>query len=386
MIDFSLTDEQKELVRRARKFAREHVAPVAAEHDRTGEFPKEVCAVAFSERFMNAHVPEEYGGPGLGILDGVLFMEEIFTACTGIGTAVFANGLSQMPVIKFGNEEQKKEFLEPMTKKLMYSAYCVTEPGAGSDVARIQTEARRDGDDYVINGTKWWITGGAVASWYFVVAQVPDEGHTGFLVPADTAGITVGIKEYNLGQRASNTVRVVFEDVRVPKRYRLGGEGDGFKIAMRAFDATRPIVAAGANGITRAALNLSLDYAKRRNTFDKKLISNQGISFKLAEMATRLEHCRLVTWKAAWEVDSGLDNTESSSKAKWFASDVAMEAAVECAQIMGGYGYTNEMPAEKLMRDAKIYQIYEGATEIQKIVIVGKLLRKKEVVLEVDDA
>ncbi|MCB1307544.1 MAG: acyl-CoA dehydrogenase family protein [Leptospiraceae bacterium] len=381
-MEFSLTEEDKSLIEHAREFTREFISPRAVEYDRSGEFPMDICKEAFRQGLMNFHVPEKYGGKGYGILKGVLSMEEIFAGCTGIGTALFANGLSQFPLILHGTEEQKKEFLEPMTRKMIFSAYAVTEPDAGSDVNRISTAAKRDGDDYVINGTKWWITGGSVASWYFVLARVAEKRHTGFIVPADSPGISQGVKEINLGQHASNTVRVTFEDVRVPARYRVGEEGDGFKIAMNAFDMTRPIIATGANGITRTALNYGLDYSRRRRTFDKRLISNQGISFKLAEMATKLEAARMLTYKAAWQADNGQDNTLASAKAKWFASDVAMEAAVECAQILGGYGFSNEMPAEKLIRDAKIYQIYEGASEIQKMVIVGKLLRKKEVGVE----
>jgi acyl-CoA dehydrogenase len=217
-----------------------------------------------------------------------------------------------------------------------------------------------------------------VASWYFVLARTGDE-LTGFLVPADSAGVVRGPKEINLGQHASNTVRLTFEDVKVSAANRLGAEGKGFDIAMATFNHTRPGVAAGANGITKAALNIALSYAKRRRTFDKKLISNQGISFKLAEMMTRLDAARQLTYRAAWLFDMGLDNAREAAQAKWFAADVAMQAAIECAQVLGGYGYTQEMPAEKLIRDAKIYQIYEGASEIQKMIIVSKLLRMKEV-------
>jgi acyl-CoA dehydrogenase len=265
-----------------------------------------------------------------------------------------------------------------MTEEMMFSAYAVTEPEAGSDVSRVKTTAEKVGEDYVLNGVKWWITNGSVASWYFVLARVEDRP-TAFIVPADSPGIIRGPKEHNLGQHASNTVRVTLEDVKVPESMRLGDEGDGFQIAMKTFDHTRPGVAAGANGITKAALNIALSYAKRRRTFDKKLISNQGISFKLAEIMTRLDAARLLTYRAAWLFDQGEDNAREAAEAKWFAADVAMQAAVECTQVLGGYGYTNEMPAEKLVRDAKIYQIYEGASEIQKMIIVGKLMRLREV-------
>jgi len=377
-MDFSLSPAQKELRAQAKAFTEEWVAPHAARYDRTGEFPAEICREAFKRGFMNTSVPEEYGGRHLAVVDHTLITEEICTGCSGIGTAIDANGLSQYPVILAGTHEQKQRFLAPMIEHLSFSAYAVTEPEAGSDVARVKTTARKIGNDYVLNGTKWWITNGSVASWYFVLART-GESLTGFIVPADSAGIVRGPKEINLGQHASNTVRVTFEDVKVPERCRLGAEGEGFNIAMATFNHTRPGVAAGANGITKAALNIALSYAKRRRTFDKKLISNQGISFKLAEMMTRLDAARFLTYKAAWLYDHGEDNAREAAEAKWFAADVAMSAAIECAQVLGGYGYTQEMPAEKLIRDAKIYQIYEGATEIQKMIIVAKLLRMKEV-------
>ena len=373
-----ITAEQEELVEKAREFTREWISPNAAEYDRSGEFPLEICREAFKRGFMNPHVPAEYGGAAHKVLDHCMVMEEFCTGCSGIATAIDANGLSQYPVILVGTDEQKRRFLAPMIEELMFSAYAVTEPEAGSDVARVKTTATKVGSDYVLNGIKWWITNGSVASWYFVLARVGDQP-TGFIVPADSPGIIRGPKEYNLGQHASNTVRVTFEDVKVPEGFRLGEEGDGFKIAMKTFDHTRPGVAAGANGIAKAALNIGLSYAKRRRTFDRKLISNQGISFKLAEMMTRLDAARLLTYRAARLFDQGLDNAREAAEAKWFAADTAMQAALECAQILGGYGYTNEMPAEKLIRDAKIYQIYEGASEIQKMIIVGKLMRLKEV-------
>ena len=354
------------------------ISPNASAHDRSGEFPMKICREAFKLGLMNSHVPVEYGGEACAVLDHCMVMEELSTGCSGIATAIDGNGLSQYPVIVAGTDDQKRRFLAPMTEELMFCAYAVTEPEAGSDVARIRTTAAKVGNDYVLNGVKWWITNGSVASWYFVLAKVDDKP-TGFIVPADSDGIVRGPKEINLGQHASNTVRITLEDVKVPAANRLGEEGDGFKIAMKTFDHTRPGVAAGANGITKAALNIALSYSRRRRTFDKKLISNQGISFKLAEMSTQLDAARFLTLKAAWLFDNGRDNTREAAEAKWFAADVAMEAAIECAQVLGGYGYTSEMPAEKLIRDAKIYQIYEGATEIQKMIIVSKLMRMKEV-------
>ncbi len=377
-MEFTLTAKQQEFVEKARAFTKEWVSPNATKHDRSGEFPIDICKEAFNLGFMNPHIPKEFGGEAHQVLDHCLIMEEICTGCSGIGTALGSNGLSQYPVTFAGNDFQKKKFLEPMTQELMFSAYCVTEPEAGSDVSRIKTVAKKVGNDYVINGVKWWITCGSVASWYFVLARVDDKP-TGFIVPAETAGIIRGVKEHNLGQHASNTVRVTFEDVKVPETFRLGEEGDGFKIAMKTFDHTRPGIASGANGITKAALNIALTYSKGRRTFDKKLISNQGVSFKLAEMVTKLDAARYMTYLAADLFDQGKDNARQAAQAKWYAGEVAMTSAVECCQILGGYGYTNEMPAEKLLRDAKIYQIYEGASEIQKMIIVAKLMRTREV-------
>ncbi|HUK12166.1 MAG TPA: acyl-CoA dehydrogenase family protein [Thermoanaerobaculaceae bacterium] len=377
-MDFNPTPRQQELVERAREFTREWISPNAARYDRSGEFPRDICREAFKRGFMNPHVPKEYGGAAEAVVDHCMVMEELATGCSGIATAIDGNGLSQYPVILAGTDAQKRRFLAPMTEELTFSAYAVTEPEAGSDVSRVRTTAAKVGNDYVLNGVKWWITNGSVASWYFVLART-GETLTGFIVPADSPGIVRGPKEVNLGQHASNTVRVTLEDVKVPEAFRLGDEGKGFDIAMATFNHTRPGVAAGANGITKAALNIALSYAKRRRTFDKKLISNQGISFKLAEMMTRLDAARFLTYKAAWLFDQGIDNAREAAQAKWFAADVAMSAAIECAQVLGGYGYTQEMPAEKLIRDAKIYQIYEGATEIQKMIIVSKLLRMKEV-------
>jgi acyl-CoA dehydrogenase len=378
MMEFRLTAEQTELVERARTFTREFIGPSSMKYDRSGEFPREICREAFKQGFMNPHIPAEYGGSPHTVLDHCMVLEEMATGCSGIATAIDANGLSQYPVILAGNDDQKRRFLAPMTEELMFSAYAVTEPEAGSDVSRVKTSATKIGSDYVLNGIKWWITNGSVASWYFVLARVDDKP-TAFVVPADSPGIIRGPKEINLGQHASNTVRVSFEDVKVAEKNRLGDEGDGFQIAMKTFDHTRPGVAAGANGITKAALNIALSYAKRRRTFDKKLISNQGISFKLAEIMTGLDAARYLTYKAAWLFDQGEDNAREAAEAKWFAADVAMKAAIECSQVLGGYGFTTEMPAEKLIRDAKIYQIYEGATEIQKMIIVGKLMRMREV-------
>jgi acyl-CoA dehydrogenase len=374
MIDFELSQEQKDLQKLARDFAQAEIAPHAAEFDRSGEFPMDICQKAFDLKLMNNHIPREYGGMARSGVEEAIIAEEISAACSGIGTALEANGLAEAPLILFGNDYHTHTFLKPMTEKLSFAAYAVTEPEAGSDVARVKLEARKVGKKWVLNGVKWWITNGGIASWYFVLART-EKGPTGFVVAADSPGITRGAKEWNMGQRCSNTVRIQFEDVEVPEENLIHEEGDGFKVAMKTFDHTRPLVGAAALGVARCAFTHALNYAKTRKAFDRKIITYQGIGFKLADMAMKIDAARFLVWRAAWLYDNHKPNAKEASMAKAFAADTAMEAATEAVQIFGGYGYTNEMPVEKLMRDAKIYQIYEGTCEIQRTIIVGQLLR-----------
>ena len=380
MIDFSLTEEQQALQELARKFAREEMAPKAAHHDETGEFPREVAKKAWELGLMNTHVPPEYGGMGLGTLDGCIITEELAWGCTGIATAMEANALASAPVIVAGNEEQKKEFLGRLTSEPLFAAYAVTEPGAGSDVAGIRTKARKVGDDYVIDGSKAWITNGGVANWYFVLAYTDQEkkhkGMSGFIVPADTPGITVGKKEWNLGQRASDTRGLTFEDVKVPAKYLLGKEGDGFRIAMSAFDHTRPPVASGAVGLAQRAMDEAIKYAKERKTFGLPIAAYQAISFMIADMAMQIEAGRHLVRLAAWAIDNGMRNTKYAAMAKAFCADMAMKVATDAVQVHGGYGYSHEYPVEKLMRDAKIYQIYEGTSQIQRLIICKEIFER----------
>ncbi|CAN5637393.1 acyl-CoA dehydrogenase family protein [soil metagenome] len=382
MVDFNLSDEQRQMQQLARDFMRKEVAPKAAHHDQTGEFPKEICQRAWQQGLMNTHIPEEYGGLGLGVLDGCLIAEEIASGCTGIGTAMEANNLAEAPVILSGSEEQKKEFLKPMTEELQFAAYCVTEPGAGSDVAGIKTTAVKVGDEYVLNGQKMWITNAGVASWYYVLAYTdPTQGHKGmsaFIVPRDKAGITVGKKENNLGQRASDTRGITFEDVKIPKKYLLGAEGQGFKISMSAFDHTRPLVASAAVGLAKSAMEHAVRYASERETFGQSIAKYQAVSFMLADMDKDIQAARLLCWLAAWMIDSGIRNTREAAIAKAFAADTAMKVATDAVQIFGGYGYSCEYPVEKLMRDAKIFQIYEGTSQIQRVIIARHLTATHE--------
>ncbi len=373
MINFALSEEQTQLQELARKFTKEEIIPKAAHHDETGEYPREIAKKAWEVGLMNTHIPQEYGGLGLGVLEGCIITEELAYGCTGIATAMEANTLAAAPVIVAGNDDQKKEFLGKLSASPLFAAYCVTEPGAGSDVSGIRTQAKKVGSEYVINGSKMWITNGSVADWYFVLAYtdptLKHKGMSGFLIPANTAGISVGKKEWNMGQRASDTRGITFEDVKIPEKYRLGREGDGFKIAMSAFDHTRPAVAAGAVGLARRAMDEAIQYAKTRKTFGQPISNYQAISFMVADMAKDIEAARLLVHKAAWTIDQGQRNTQFAAMAKAFAADTAMRIATDAVQVFGGYGYSKEYPVEKLMRDAKIYQIYEGTSQIQRLII-----------------
>ncbi|XP_014349281.1 medium-chain specific acyl-CoA dehydrogenase, mitochondrial isoform X3 [Latimeria chalumnae] len=330
---------------------------------------------------MNGHIPESCGGLGLGIFDTCLTSEELAYGCTGIQTAIEANSLGQMPVIIAGNEQQKKKYLGRLMEEPLMCAYCVTEPGAGSDVAGIKTRAEKKGDEYIINGQKMWITNGGKANWYFVLTRTnpdpkapPSGAFTGFIVDGDTPGIQIGRKELNMGQRCSDTRGIVFEDVRVPKENVLIAEGAGFKVAMGAFDKTRPPVAAAATGLAQRALDEAVKYAMERKTFGRLIVEHQAVSFMLAEMAMKTVLARMAYQRSAWEVDEGRKNTFFASVAKAFAGDIANQVASDAVQIFGGNGYNSEYPVEKLMRDAKIYQIYEGTAQIQRMIIVRELL------------
>ena len=377
-IDFSLSPEQEDLVKLARDFVKREFTPeVVRHHDETGEFPMPILKKAFELGLMNAHVPQEYGGLGLAVIDAVMVGEEIGAGCTGIGTAMEANNLAEAPLILAGNDDQKKRFLGPMMEELKLAAYCVTEPNAGSDVQGIKTRARKVGDDYVINGSKMWITNGGVADWYFVLAYTDPEkgtrGMTGFLVPRSTPGISVGKKEQNMGQRASDTRGLSFEEVVVPAKNRLGEEGQGFKIAMGAFDHTRPLVASAAVGLARSAADHAIAYAKERQAFGAPLATFEGVSFMIADMAKDVEAARQLVRYAAWTIDRGQRNTRLAAYAKLFAADTAMRVATDAVQVFGGNGYNKEYPVEKLMRDAKIFQIYEGTSQIQRLIIAKEI-------------
>ena len=378
MVDFTLTEEQEMLRQLARDFAKSEVMPVAKHHDETGEFPVAVVKKAWEAGLLNTKVPDAYGGLGLGVFESCLIAEELGYGCTGITTAIEANNLAEAPLIVAGSDAVKRRFLAPMIDAFGMAAYAVTEPGAGSDVAAVKTTAVKKGAGYVINGTKQWITNAAKADWYFVLAKTdPAAGHrgmTGFVVPRDTPGVSVGRKEMNMGQRASDTRQVVFEDVEIPADYMVGPEGQGFKVAMAAFDVTRPMVAGTAVGLIKRALHESVAYAKERKTFGQPIANHQAIAFMIADMATALEAARLLVWQAAQAFDRGQRNTLLAAHAKRFAADEAMRVAVDAVQVFGGYGFNTEYPVEKLMRDAKIFQIYEGTSQVQRLIISRHLL------------
>jgi acyl-CoA dehydrogenase len=381
-VSFALTDEQKALRELAREFAANEIRPKAAEYDEHSTHPADIIAKAHEVGLMNLHVPEELGGLGLPAFDGMLAGEEISWGCSGIGTAICANGLGAGPVILAGSEEQKAKWLPPLLDEPILCSFGLSEPEAGSDVARMKTTAVRRGDEYVLNGSKTFITNAGYASWTVVFAKTdPTKGHRGisaFIVPMDLPGVTIEKHLEKMGQRATDTTAFALTDVVVPAENRLGEEGDGFKIAMRTLDFTRPGTAAGAVGVAQAAYELSVDYAKERVTFDVPIAMHQGVNFMIADMATQIEAARLLVWQSAWLHDLGKRATLQSSFAKLFAADTVMKVTTDAVQVFGGYGYIKEYPVEKLMRDAKLFQIYEGTSQIQRLVIAKEIFLPRD--------
>ncbi|CCO35370.1 acyl-CoA dehydrogenase [Rhizoctonia solani AG-1 IB] len=352
-VGFALTEEQAGIQDLARKFTRDNIVPVAAEYDRSMQYPWPIIKMAHSVGLLNTHIPEEYGGPGLGLVECALISEELAYGCTGIQTAIEANGLAQAPLIVAASENIKKKYLGRMTEAPLVAAYGVTEPGAGSDVANITTRAVKKGDKWILNGTKMWITNAGHANWFFVLArtdssQTASRGMTGFVVDADSAGITLGKKEINMGQRCSDTRMVTFEEVEVPEE-----ASEGFKIAM---------IASAAVGLSQRALEEAMQYAQTRKTMGVPIIQHQAVAFMLADMAIHTEAARALVWKAAWSKDAGHRNTLYASMAKTLASRTAVENANLAVQVFGGAGFNTEYPVEKLFRDSKIFELYEGST------------------------
>jgi len=373
MIDFELTEDQIALRDMAHEFAAGEMRPKAAAYDQGHDFPEDVMRKAFEVGFLTCTVPAEYGGVGLGDLDTAIVSEELAWGCAGMYTTMMANSLAFTPILLFGTAAQKERLFAPFLKDMAFASYCLTEREAGSDTSAIKTTARKDGGDFVINGSKCFITNGGVASLYVVFANsAPEKGPRGlsvFAVPRDTPGVSVGKVEDKFGHRASNTTELFFEDVRVPAANLIGREGQGFIVAMKTFDKTRAAVGAAGVGIARAALEYAVEYSKTRVQFGKPIATFQATAFKLAQMAMDLEAARLAVWRAAWLMDKGRPNGKESAMAKCLGSDAAMRNALEALQIFGGYGYMKDYPVEKLVRDAKLLQIYEGTNEIQRLVI-----------------
>ncbi len=378
-INFSLTEEQKMIQKLARDFAVNEIVPVAEHYDKTHDYPWPVVKKAQELGLTTMIIPEEYGGMGFSLLEECVINEELAWGCSGISTAISVNGLGILPILIAGNDAQKEAYCTRMVEGQL-SAYCLTEPAAGSDVASIRTTARRDGDYYILNGSKTFITGATVANFYTVFAYTDPstryKGMSCFIVDRDWDGVSVGKPFDKMGQHASDTAEVIFEDVKVPVTHLLGAEGMGFIIAMKVFDKSRPSSAAGAVGVARRALEESIKYAKERYAMGKPIWQHQAIGHMIADMAMEVEAARLLVWKSAWAVDAGVRNTTISAFGKAYAADMAMRVTTNAVQVFGGYGYMAEYPVEKLMRDVKIYQIYEGTSQIQRNIIMRELFRE----------
>jgi acyl-CoA dehydrogenase len=385
-MSFTLNEDQEAIRESAHEFAKDVIRPAAPHHDQTGEYPWEVLTQAFEAGLMNLHIPEKYDGSGFCHLDSLLVAEELAWGCSGIGTAMEANGLAQAPILVSKDENLIRKYLAPMAEDLkdgrpIMCAYAVTEPGAGSDVRSLSTKAERRGDKWILNGSKMWITNAGVADWYFVVAYTDVEkgykGMSAFIVEKNWPGVIVGAKEKNLGQRASDTRAITFENVEVPAENLVGQEGAGWLLAMSAFDHTRPAVSCASVGVARAAMEYARDYSMERKTMGKPIYQHQAISFMVAEMAMNIDAGRLLCWRAASLKDQGLRNTMEASMAKAFCADMCMKVTTDAVQVFGGYGYSQEYPVEKLMRDAKIFQIYEGTSQIQRLIIGRELYSRR---------
>ena len=380
MVDFQLDEMQEMLRDLAREFAMEEIRPHAEHWDANSEYPKDTINAAHEMGLLNLHISEDYGGPGLGSMEEVIVNEELAWGDPGFATAAYATSLACAPLITGATHEQKDKYLRMVAEDGALASYAITEPGAGSDVAACKTLAIKDGDEYVINGSKMWITGAGKADWLFVLAKTaPDAGYkgmSGFIVDANTPGLSLGKKENNMGQRCSDTRSITFDDMRVPAENLCGGsESGGWMNAMKAFDMSRPNIAAHATGLARAAYEHALQYSGERQTFGKPLHRHQAIQFMLADMKTKIEASRMLTWKSASESDAGIVNTESAAHAKRFAADTAMEVATDAVQVYGGYGYSEEYPVARLMRGAKVMQIYEGSSQVQRM-IIGREITK----------
>jgi acyl-CoA dehydrogenase len=379
MLGFDLTDEQQQLSALARRFAEQEIIPKARQYDEEATFPRDICEKAFAAGLINFAVPKELGGPGMGVLDVCLLTEELNYGCSGVGNVIAANDLGVLPLLIAGSEEQKSTYLGQLMERLRFCAFAITEPGAGSDVASMAASYRREGDGFVINGTKHFISNGSVADWYTMFAtsdrRLRHKGISCFVLPANLPGVTKTRMHGKLGQRAADTGEIVFDNVRVPASALVGKEGQGFEYAMKTFERSRPQIGAIATGIAQRALDECIKYAKQRTAFGQPIANFQALQFMMADMAVEIEAMRLLTWKAAWSVDQGKPRNVISSYSKVFSADACMKITTDAVQLFGGYGYMNEYPVQKLMRDAKLLQIYEGTQQIQRVVIARELLK-----------
>ena len=375
-LDFNLTEEQIRLREEVHQFVQEEVSPVVGEYDAKDEFPKQIAEMAFERGFMNVRIPTKYGGRGLGLLDEVIITEELAYGGVGIATSINVNSLGFEPILLAGTEEQKEKYLTSLTQKLSFVAFAFSETVVGSDVAGIECKAWKEGDEYVLDGSKFWITNAILADLFVLFAKTGENRKelTAFIVPANLAGIKVSPPVKKLGIRESPTSAISFKQVRIPEENLLGQEGEGFKIAMNTFNASRPAIGAFGIGLARHALDLAIDYAKERKAFTVPLANFQMIQELIAHMVIGIEAAKGLTYKAAWLIDNNTPNLTISSCAKVYSSEVAMRAALDCLQIWGGRGYLRTNPVEKLVRDAKVLEIYEGTTQIQKVVISGAAL------------
>jgi len=380
MVNFQLDEMQEMLRELAHEFAIDEIRPNAEHWDANSQYPKEAIQAAHELGLLNLHIPEDYGGPGLGLIEEVLVNEELAWGDPGFATAAYATSLACAPIITGATEEQKQKWLRKVSEDGALASYGVTEPGAGSDLAACKTTAIRDGDEYVINGSKMFITGAGYADFFFILAKTDlDAGYkgmSGFIIEAGAEGFTLGKKETNMGQRCSDTRAITFDNVRVPVENLIGGsESGGWLNAMNAFDMSRPNIAAHATGLARAAYEHALQYSNERHSFGKPLHKHQAIQFMLVDMKTKIEASRLLTWKSAYEADNGIRNTESAAHAKRFSADIAMQVSTDAVQVFGGYGYSEEYPVARLMRGAKVMQIYEGSSQVQRM-IIGREITK----------
>ena len=381
MVSFNLSDEQLALQDMVRKFVENEITPKAAQYDQSGEFPTEVIKKAWELGIMNITVPEKFGGLGLGVLEDVVINEELGAGCLGMTTSIAVNTLGMYPILLGGTDDQIKEFTTPLLNEPKLIAFGLTEPGSGSDAGSMSTVAKEEGDHFIVNGSKMWITNAGPSSFITTFCTIDKSlGSKGILclvIPSDAEGVSFGKHEDKLGQRCSDTRSITFENVKVPKSHLIGKVGEGFKIALRTLDKTRPAIAAGAVGAARAAVENSIRYSKERKQFNQPIANFQAIQFMLADMCTQIEASRLLCYRAAYHLDNGEYQQGSfySANAKRLAADMAMEVATNAVQIFGGYGYTKEYPVEKIMRDVKLVQIYEGTSQIQRVVIARHLLK-----------